>query len=96
MSRFVATRTDVNQPEIVAALRGLGWQVWNLSGVASRANLPGWPDLLAVRAGRVTLIEIKHGKAPLTPDEQTFHLCYGGELAIVRTIDDCVRLTEGR
>jgi hypothetical protein len=89
-----AARKDVNQPEIVQALRGLGWQVFDTSAVASRANLPGWPDLLIVRAGRVALVEIKHGRAPLTPDEQTFHAGYAGEIVILRTIDDCVRLTQ--
>jgi hypothetical protein len=94
VSRFAATRKDVNQPELVAALRGLGWCVYDTSAVASRANLPGWPDLLCVRAGRVVLVEIKHGKAPLTPDEQTFHAGYAGEIVVLRTIDDCVRLTQ--
>ena len=90
-----ACRRDQNMPEVVQALRGLGWQCFDMSAVGVNA-VPGFPDLLCVRAGRVVLCEIKHGQAPLTPDEQTFHLCYGGALAIVRTIDDCVRLTEGR
>ena len=90
-----ACRRDQNQLEIIQALRGLGWAVYDTSAVASRAGLPGFPDLLCVRAGRVVLCEIKHGKAPLTQDEQTFHLAYAGELVILRTIDDCVRMTEG-
>jgi hypothetical protein len=91
----VATRKDANQPELVAALRGLGWCVYDTSAVASRANLPGWPDLFCIRAGRVVLIEVKHGKATLTPDEERFRAAYPGEYVILRTIDDCVRMTEG-
>jgi hypothetical protein len=87
-------RRDQNQPEIIAALRGLGWQCFDTSAVGPNA-CPGFPDLLVVRAGRVVLCEIKHGKAELTHDEAVFHLVYAGELAILRTVDDCIRLTEG-
>lgn len=49
-------RVDANHAVIRDALRKLGWFVRDCSAVGN-----GFPDLIAVRGGRVRLIEIKDG-----------------------------------
>lgn len=49
-------RVDRNHREIVEALEAMGW------GVISTAQLGnGFPDLVAMKAGRVVFVEVKDG-----------------------------------
>lgn len=86
-------RVDDNHKAIVAALRKIGCTVLSLAPLGK-----GAPDVLAcTAAGKLFLIEIKDGAKPpsarkLTPDELKFHADWNGEIAIVESVDDAVRL----
>jgi Holliday junction resolvase len=67
-----AARTDANHGEIRDALRRAGCLVVDTSGVGG-----GFPDLVAVRHGRVRFVEVKDGaksasRRKLTPAEAEF------------------------
>ena len=59
-------RTDANHAEMTAALRRCGWTVLDTSRLGS-----GFPDLLAARAGRIELIEVKDGTKVLSAQKPT-------------------------
>lgn len=59
-------RVDANHGQIVQALRSCGWTVIDTSRVGS-----GFPDLLAVRGGRLELIEVKDGAKALSRQKAT-------------------------
>ena len=87
-----AAKADRNQPEIVAAFRKLGATVQHLHSIGG-----GCPDIAAGFRGLNYLIEIKDGEKPpsgqkLTPDEAEWHDTWEGQVAIVRSVDDVVRL----
>lgn len=64
-----AARVDVNQAQIVAALRKAGCFVQPLHMVGQ-----GVPDLLVGRAGNTYLLELKsHHKATLTDEQRRWH-----------------------
>lgn len=54
-------RVDANHAQVVQALRSCGWTVIDTSRLGG-----GFPDLVAARAGRIELIEVKDGKKPLS------------------------------
>ena len=86
-----AARTDDNHGAIVTALRKIGCSVLSLAPLGK-----GAPDLLVWIRGRYYLLEVKDGaKAPsarkLTPDEEKFHATWGGDIAIVESIEDAIR-----
>lgn len=61
-------RRDVNQREVVDALRGASYQVFITADIKH-----GFPDLLAVtKYGRGVLLEVKVPGAKLTEDETKF------------------------
>lgn len=60
-----AARRDENEGEVKTALELAGWKVFRLS-------MPGWPDLLCVRAGKVRLVEVKTPKGKLKPAQAAF------------------------
>ena len=84
-----AKRTDINQKDIVHALRTFGATVIDLSGVGK-----GCPDLLVGFKDITYLIEIKRdGKAKFTPQQLQFNeLWKGGIVARIETIDDAIDL----
>jgi len=93
MSRF--SRVDANQSKIVAALRKIGCSVLHLHTLGD-----GAPDILVgVKKGGAThnlLLEIKDGdKAPsarkLTPDEETFHRDWRGQVATVESVEEAIK-----
>lgn len=84
-------RVDANQSAIVKALRQMGCSVLVLSQLGD-----GAPDVLAGRAGRNYLLEIKDGsRVPserrLTKDEQTFHDSWAGHRAVVESVDEAIQ-----
>ena len=90
-----AAKVDANQGEIVTALRGIGATVQPLHGVGS-----GCPDLLAGYRGRNLLIEVKDGSKPpsarkLTPDQTEWHAGWKGQVCVVDSIDDALRVVIG-
>jgi len=82
-------RVDANQEKIVAALRGIGCSVLHLHTVGH-----GCPDILVGKFGRNILIEIKAEDGELTEDERKFFERWYGQVTIVRTVEDALRLLE--
>jgi hypothetical protein len=79
-------RRDENERAIVKALTLVGASVTLLS-------IPGGPDLLVGYHRRTYLIEVKSAKGKLNKLQVTWHDVWkGGDVAIVRTPDDALRL----
>jgi Holliday junction resolvase len=86
-----AAKVDVNQPEIVATFRKLGWSVLIIS------QLKNCADIIVSKNGRTVVIEIKDGNQPpskqkLTDGEVKFMLAWQGEYAIVNCVDAAIAL----
>ncbi len=82
-------RVDANQPEIVAALRGMGASVLLLNCVGH-----GSPDILVGWNGNNVLMEIKSPDGKLTDDEKQFFDTWRGPKIIVRSIGDAIQYLE--
>jgi Holliday junction resolvase len=84
-----AKRVDVNQKDIIHALRTFGATVVDLSGVGK-----GCPDLLVGFSNKTYLIEIKRDKqAKFTPQQlQFYELWRGGIIARIETINEAIEL----
>lgn len=87
-----AARADANQGEITGALRAVGASVQPLHSIGK-----GCPDLLVGWQGRNLLLELKDGaKVPsrrkLTEDEDAWHRAWGGQVAVVESVTDALRL----
>jgi Holliday junction resolvase len=80
-----AAKADLNQPEIVAALRKLGCCVMHMHTLGK-----GVPDILVARRGRLWLVEVKGPKGKLTPDQEVFHAAW--PVHVVRSVDDAIKL----
>lgn len=80
-----AAKRDINEAQIVAALRAIGASVQHLSA-------PGVPDLLVGFRGANMLLEVKRTKGKLTAPEAEWHNEWRGQVAIVRSVDDALRL----
>ena len=97
-TQVYARKSDANAPEIVAALRKCGVQVFDMGRTA--AFLAGFPDLLAVVMGEMFLIEVKAEKGTLTEDQIEFHgVWQGPPIAILRSADEAAawaRMTRRR
>lgn len=86
-------RTDSNHQACRDALRACGWYVRDLSAVGH-----GWPDLLAIKAGRVVFVEVKDGKQPpsrrkLTVAEEWVHFDLKVNGADVYVMEDATDLS---
>ena len=81
--RSFAKRRDANEPEIVAALEGIGATVIRLDPF----------DLLVGYQGRTHLIEVKTEKGRLKPAQEALIESWrGSPLHIVRTVDEALEL----
>lgn len=87
-----AARTDANQPDIVKELRRAGASVAITASAGS-----GFPDLVVGYRGVNYLMEIKdpnqdttHQK--LTPDQEIFHGCWTGQISVVKTADQALKI----
>jgi len=81
-----ACAKDANHDEIAGALLQLGWWVVDTSQAAQ--VVPGFPDLLAAKAGMTVLIEVKTRRGRLTPAESVFQMLWPDRYRIVRRIED--------
>lgn len=95
MSFRRAARTDANQTEIVDGLRDFGASVFITS------QLKKFADILVGYKGLNYLMEIKDGKKPpsarkLTPDEEEFHDNWLGQIAIVESLEDAIKVIRGQ
>lgn len=86
-----AAKVDANQPEIVAALRRVGADVFSLAAVGD-----GIPDLLVGFRGQTFLLEVKDGSKPpsarqLTPDQIHWHAAWrGGRCVVVNGVTEAL------
>jgi len=87
-------RVDANHGDIVRALRTAGMSVQSLANIGS-----GCPDILIgdPRTRTNLLAEIKDGSKPpsqrrLTADEQKWHDEWRGQVAVVESVEDALRL----
>jgi hypothetical protein len=85
-----AAKVDANHGAIVDALRRAGATVQSLAGVGK-----GCPDLLVGHRGRNWLMEVKDPAKPpsareLTPDQKVWTVTWGGQVAVVETIEDAL------
>jgi hypothetical protein len=76
-------RTDMNQAEILDALRAIGAECRSLAALGS-----GMGDLLVAFRRRLFLLEVKTTRGQLTADQMTFHKRW--PVAIVRSVDDAL------
>jgi len=97
------------QASIVEYLLRLGWftsvikEHWNRdkSGKGKgQFSTPGIPDVVAIKDGRVLMLEVKrpppYGR--VSDDQREWHgkwLAHGGEVHVVRSIDDVKRCIDG-
>ncbi len=82
-------RVDKNQMPLVRTLRKLGCSVQSLHRAGQ-----GVPDLLIGIAGLNLLAEVKNGKNDLTPPQEYWHLKWNGQVDVIRTDDDAIRIVE--
>lgn len=88
-----ASKVDENQAEIVEALRKAGASVECLHAVGG-----GVPDLLVsfykyhMVEAETILMEVKTEKGKLTPDQVEWHNEWRGQVEIVRSVDDALRV----
>lgn len=88
-----ARKVDDNQKTLVKQIR-------QLPGVTVRHTHTigeGFPDLAIGFRGTTYLAEVKDPTKPpsarkLTPDEEKFHAEWTGQIAIIQTIDDVIKI----
>lgn len=80
-----AAKRDANEQEIVSALEAVGCTVRRLSQ-------KGLPDLLVGRQDVTYLLEVKERKGSLTSDQIEFFQLWQGHAAIVRTVEDALKV----
>jgi len=80
-------KVDANQKEIVDGLRQVGASVVSLADVGK-----GTPDILVGFRQKSYLLEIKTDDGKLTPDQRLFHATWNGHIAIVRNLDEALRV----
>ena len=94
--RFKRKESEI-QKAIVSALAWTGWVVIHIPNQSTRGRqrwaglLPGAPDLIAVRGGRVVFLEVKTDRGRLRPAQIEAHtalLRQGVEVRMVRGIED--------
>lgn len=91
MSFRRAARVDGNQPELVRKIRKLGFSVHIVS------QLKNFCDIIVGGQGKNWLFEIKDpgqpaGSRELTEGEAEFHKGWKGQVDIIETIDDFIKI----
>jgi hypothetical protein len=71
-------KVDGNQKTIVGIFERANFSVQSLAPIGD-----GCPDLLVGACGRNYVVEVKNGREPLTPKQQTWHRDWKGGPAIV-------------
>lgn len=84
-------KSDANQGSIVAALRAAGASVEVLSDAGR-----GCPDLLVGVHGRNLLLEVKGLAGGLTPVQRTWHRDWRGQVSVVTSPEEAVRVLDCR
>lgn len=78
-------RRDANEKEIIEALRSHGCSVRQLS-------VKGLPDLIVGYRGQNFVMEVKTEKGKLTPDQEQTINNWMGEIHIVRTPEEALKV----
>ncbi len=80
---------DINQPEIVAALRAVGATVQHLHEVGR-----GCPDILVGLRGKNYVFEIKNPdqRWSLTVNEQAWFIGWQGQADFIETAEDALQI----
>jgi hypothetical protein len=94
--RQLIRKVDSNQPEIIKALRNLGYSVQPIHTIGK-----GTPDLLAGKYGHNFIFECKDGSLPpskrrLTPDEETWYRNWNGSVHIIENVEDVIEFDRKR
>lgn len=89
-------RLDANHNDIVRALRASGCSVQSLASLGG-----GAPDILVGIDGHNYLFEIKDPTKPpskrrLTPEEESWHLGWRGQVHIIETLGDALEVLSER
>lgn len=82
-------RVDNNQTEIVEKLRDAGASILHLHTLGR-----GSPDILIGFRNVNLLVEIKMPDGKLTDDERKFFDGWRGQVTVVRTVEDALRLLD--
>jgi Holliday junction resolvase len=91
------------QRVIVQALSYAGWLVMHIPNQSTRGRqrwaglLPGAPDLVAVKRGRVVFLEVKTEKSRVSEKQSEVHdllRLHGMEVRVVRNVDDIADLIQ--
>jgi len=80
-------KVDTNQASVVKALKDVGVSVQSLASLGK-----GVPDLLAAKGAKCWVIEVKSEKGKLTPDQEKWIAAWRGEVHIVRSAEDALKL----
>lgn len=80
-----AAKRDINEGEIIDALRAVGASVYPVSGA-------GIPDTIVIFRGQVYLLEVKNRGGKLTEAQETFFSVHGDlpAVRVVRTVDEAL------
>lgn len=89
--RRTAAKRDANERDIIEVLRAAGCSVQQLSARGVPDLLVGYEDM---RTGepRNVLMEVKTPKGKLTPDEREWLDAWRGQVVVVRSVDDALRV----
>ena len=92
MTPRLAARVDTNQAQIVAELRQCGVTIEHLHTIGQ-----GCPDILCGWRGENYAFEIKDPDKPpskrrLTEDEERWHQEWGGQVDIILTAEDALKV----
>jgi hypothetical protein len=87
-------RVDANQPEIIKGLRACGISVQPMHEVGK-----GAPDLIVGYSGRSYLFEVKDPNQPpsrrqLTKDEAEWHRNWRGQVNVVHSVEEILRILQ--
>ena len=91
------------QRAIVQALSYAGWIVMHIPNQSTRGRqrwpglMPGAPDLVAVKHGRVLFLEVKTEKGKVSEKQSEVHdllRLHGMEVRVVRDADDIMDLVQ--
>ena len=82
-----AAKIDINQGDIVLALRRAGCTVFPTHMVGH-----GFPDIVVGRHDKNWLMEIKSDSGKLTPDERVFFADWRGQVCVVRSADEALKV----
>jgi Holliday junction resolvase len=91
------------QRAIVQVLASAGWLVMHIPNQSTRGRqrwaglLPGAPDLVVVKRGRVVFLEVKTEKGKVSEKQSEVHdllRSHGMEVRVVRGVDDIADLIQ--